>query len=68
MAVKIRYYMVEDLLANPPLLGGMGKIVELDESLIGNRKYNRGSLVKGKWLLEGVERGSNLQQLFPSRV
>ena len=59
MYVKIRYCMVEDLLANPPLLGGMGKIVELDESLIGNRKYNRGRLVKGKWLLRGVERGSN---------
>ena len=36
--VKIGYCMVEDLLANPPLLGGMGKIVELDESLIGNLK------------------------------
>ena len=51
--------MVEDLLANPPLLGGMVKIVELDKSLIGNRKYNRGRLVKGKWLLGGVKRGSN---------
>ena len=40
--VKIRYCMVENLLAKPPLLGGMEKIVELDESLIGNRKCNKG--------------------------
>ena len=57
--VKIRYCMVEDLRANPPLLGRMGKIVEIDESMIGNIKYNRGRLVKGKWLLGRVERGSN---------
>ena len=54
MYVKIRY-----CIAYPPLLGGMGKIVEIDESMIGNRKYNRGRLVKGKWLLGGVEPGSN---------
>ena len=52
-------YMVEDLLLTPPLIGGPGKIVEVDESLAGKRKYNRRRLVKGKWLLGGVERGSN---------
>ena len=55
----IRHCMVEDLLLTPPLIGGPGKIVEVDESLAGKRKYNRGRLVKGKWLLGGVERGSN---------
>ena len=39
-------------------IGGPGKIVEIDESMIGKRKYNRGRLVKGKWILGGVERGS----------
>lgn len=40
-------------------LGGEGKIVEIDESLFGKRKYNRGKRVNGKWVFGGVERGSN---------
>jgi hypothetical protein len=55
---SIRHCMPEDLLLSQPLIGGPGKIVEVDESLIGKRKYNRGQIVKGKWLLGGVERGS----------
>ena len=51
--------MIEDLLITPPLIGGPGQIVEIDESLIGRRKYNRGKRVKGKWILGGTERGSN---------
>ena len=37
---------------------GAGKIVKVDESLIGRRKYNRGRMVKGKWNLGGIVRGS----------
>ena len=33
--------------------------MEIDESIIGRRKYNRGRIVRGKWLLGGIERGSN---------
>ena len=41
MFAAIRHCMIDDLLINPTLLGGPGKIVEFDESLIGSRKYNR---------------------------
>lgn len=37
-------------------IGGEGIIVELDESKIGKRKYNRGHRVEGVWLFGGVER------------
>ena len=50
----IRHCMMEDLLKTPPLIGGPGKVVEIDESLIGKRKYNRGRIVRGKWLLGGI--------------
>lgn len=41
------------------MIGGVGKVVEVDESMFGKRKYNRGKRVKGTWVFGGVERGSN---------
>ena len=40
-------------------LGGEGKIVEIDESKFGKRKYNRGKHVEGTWIFGGIERDSN---------
>ena len=34
-------------------------IVEIDESKFGKRKYNRRRLRDGKWVLGGIERGSD---------
>lgn len=39
-------------------LGGPNCIVEIDESKVGKRKYNKGRLVDGHWLLSMVERGT----------
>ena len=39
-------------------LGGKDKIVEIDESKIGKRKYHRGHLVEGQWVFGGIERDS----------
>ena len=42
-------------LADAPI-GGEGIIVEIDESKLGKRKYNRGHRVKGIWVVGvGVE-------------
>ena len=38
------------------IIGGPGIIVEIDETKMGRRKYNRGHRVEGIWVLGGVER------------
>jgi hypothetical protein len=46
-----------DMLTNEiSMIGGEGKI---DESKFGKRNYNRGKGVDGRWVVGGVERGSN---------
>lgn len=37
-------------------IGGDGVIVEIDETKLGKRKYNKGHHVEGVWVLVGVER------------
>jgi transposase-like protein len=38
------------------MIGGEGKVVEIDESKFGKRKNHRGHYVKGQWVFGGVER------------
>jgi hypothetical protein len=38
------------------VIGGPGVIVEVDETKLGKRKYNRGHRVDGVWIVAGVER------------
>ncbi|XP_020905726.2 uncharacterized protein LOC110243911, partial [Exaiptasia diaphana] len=40
------------------VLGGPGKIVQIDESKIGKRKYHRGHMVEGQWVFGGIEEDS----------
>jgi hypothetical protein len=42
------------ILNNPQPIGGLGEIVEIDEAMMGRRKYNRGTLREGAWVLGGV--------------
>ncbi len=37
-------------------IGGEGIVVEIDETKMGKRKYNRGHHVEGVWIVGGVER------------
>ena len=40
------------------MIGGPGKVVEIDESKFGKRKYNKGRYVEGHWVFGGIERDS----------
>ena len=54
-----REVCVEILEKNSEKIGGEGKIVEIDESKFGKRKFHRGRRVDGVWVFGGIERGSN---------
>ena len=45
-------------------IGGVGKIVEVDESKFGRRKYHKGRRVEGVWVFGGIERDSNPPKCF----
>ena len=38
-------------------IGGEGTVVEIDESKLGKKKYQRGQFVDGFWIYGMVERG-----------
>ncbi len=46
-------------LDHPVQIGGVGKVVEIDESKFGRKQYNRGRYRDGHWVFGGVERGTN---------
>ena len=39
-------------------IGGEGKVVQIDESKVGKRKYHRGHSVEGQWVFGGIEEDS----------
>ncbi|XP_028414213.1 uncharacterized protein LOC114537271 [Dendronephthya gigantea] len=46
------------LLEREEKIGGPGKIVQIDESKFGKRKYHRGHHVEGQWVFGGIEEDS----------
>ena len=55
------YYLFRRLAASAlseidTIIGGEGVIVEIDETKLGRRKYNRGHRVDGVWVIVGIER------------
>ena len=46
-------------------IGGAGKIVQIDESKVGKRKYHRGHRVEGQWVFGGIEAETRKCYLVP---
>ncbi|GBP41528.1 hypothetical protein EVAR_20333_1 [Eumeta japonica] len=62
----LEYWVIRN---SPTKLGGIDKIVEIDEAKFGKRKYNRGRIVDGEWVFGGLERSSKkvFMELVPDR-
>ena len=56
--------VTESIYFNMEKIGGSGKVVEVDESKCGKRKYNRGRVVDGSWVFGGCERGDKKIFMF----
>lgn len=57
--------LIEWSLAKTEMIGGVGKVVEIDESKFGKRKYNKGHYVQGQWIFGGIERETGKAFLIP---
>jgi transposase-like protein len=61
----LRELIYEYLTITAEPLGGIDKVVEIDESLFGRRKFNRGKRVNGQWIFGMIERESGRVVLVP---
>ena len=50
----IREVVVHWVLSHKRQIGGVGEVVEIDESKFGKRKYNVGRVVTGQWVFGGI--------------
>ena len=67
--VYIRDVCTHHLILNPRPIGGLGIEVQIDETLVAKRKYNKGRIVKERWLFGGVcpEQRRGFVQFVPDR-
>ncbi|KYN14575.1 hypothetical protein ALC57_13209, partial [Trachymyrmex cornetzi] len=62
----VKGHDLDRILKRQKPIGGNGKIVEIDEAKIGKRKYNTGRIIRGQWIIGGIERKiKNLIQNIP---
>lgn len=65
--IYLRQLLGESICPYSQKIGGEGIIVEIDETKLGKRKYNRGHFVEGVWVIAGVERTST-KKMFAVEV
>ena len=49
---ELRYQVVCD--ESVPQIGGVGKVIKIDESKFGKRKSHKGCHIEGQWVFEGI--------------
>jgi transposase-like protein len=52
----LRELVADSLDEEDTIIGGNGVVVEIDESKLSKRKYNRGHHIEGAWVIGGIER------------
>ena len=69
MVCLLRDVCKQHLILNPRPIGGLGIKIQIDETLVAKQKFNKGRLVKERWLFGGVcpEQGRGFVQFVPDR-
>ena len=62
---SLREICAERFLQQPPIIEGLGHIVEIDESHLVRRKYNVGHLVREQWVFGGYDNTDKVGFLVP---
>jgi transposase-like protein len=57
-----RDIIMEHFANSNEIIGGLGRIVEIDESLVARRKYNRGRSIDQTWVFGGIERSDDSRE------
>jgi IS1 family transposase len=52
---NLRNVLGKYLEQNPPVIGGNGNIVQIDETVIAKRKHNRGRIIPQKWVVGAID-------------
>lgn len=53
-AKLLRAVVYHEMIVKRKPIGGFGYVVEIDETKVGKRKYNRGHRVEGQWVFGGI--------------
>ena len=61
----LRDICAQHLIDNPIQLGGPGRVVEIDESVLTRWKYNRGRMVREQWVFGGIDTTTRQAFLVP---
>lgn len=56
----IREVLIDWCEDHKEMLGGPDTVVEIDETKVGHRKYNRGRMIEGRWIFGAIQRNSKL--------
>lgn len=60
-----REVLFERMIVNGSPVGGENRTIEIDETLIGKRKYHRGKMGKQQWVFGGIERETGQVFMVP---